>query len=202
MGIPVPDTELDLGNMKVLILSLLFGKTVPRTVENFYQLSLRPFGEGYRGSKIHRVVKEFMLQGGDFTMGDGQGGHSIYGEGEDCAAGMREKKCSNEFEDENFKLKHYGPGWVSMANRYPKRDTNGSQFFIVFTKAPWLDGRHVVFGKVITGFDVLEKIRENPVEKDVRPSERWYIQEKPVEDVTIVNCGGEVLEQPFSVSKD
>ncbi|CAK9796878.1 Peptidyl-prolyl cis-trans isomerase B [Anthophora quadrimaculata] len=153
----------------------LFGKTVPKTVQNFIELSNLPEGEGYKGSKFHRVIREFMIQGGDFTKGDGTGGRSIYGA---------------RFEDENFKLKHYGAGWVSMANA--GKDTNGSQFFITMKQTSWLDGRHVVFGKVIKGMDVVRKI-EN-VNTDTR--------DRPTKDVIIANCGAEVVTEPFSVSKE
>lgn len=135
----------------------LFDNIVPRTTNNFIELIKKK----YTGTKFHRIIPNFMVQGGDFTRGDGSGGYSIYGE---------------KFEDECFDIKHDKAGLLSMANSGP--NTNGSQFFITLDSLPHLDDKHVVFGRIVKGYDVLSNIANFGSESGT-----------PKKDVYIIDCG-------------
>ena len=144
------------------IIFKLFEDIVPITCRNFKILSMNTNNLSYKGSPFHRIIKDFMIQGGDFTNEDGTGGISIFGE---------------NFKDENFNLKHDRPYLLSMANAGP--NTNGSQFFITTSETPHLDGKHVVFGEVISGFEIVDYL--NKVKTDEN--------DRPIDDIRIMNCG-------------
>jgi len=161
----VKQGDEDLGK----VVMQLYMDVTPKTAENFRALCTGEKGEGkmgkplhYKNSTFHRIIKDFMIQGGDFTSGDGTGGESIYGE---------------KFPDENFIVKHTGEGLLSMANAGP--GTNGSQFFITSRDTPHLDDKHVVFGHVVEGMDIIRKMEEMETGAN----------DKPAVDVIIADCG-------------
>ncbi|CAD5111182.1 DgyrCDS516 [Dimorphilus gyrociliatus] len=158
----------------------LFGETAPMTVMNYVAIT-RGYKRGrevlhYKNTPIHRIVPDFVIQMGDITVGDGTGGKSIFGE---------------RFNDEEFALSHRSPGWVAMANH--GKDTNGSQFYILLTKARWLDKKHVVFGKVIRGMDVVKTLGE------VRADPNTAVPRKRVK---IIDCGLNDLPKKYDLSED
>nr|XP_003703212.2 PREDICTED: peptidyl-prolyl cis-trans isomerase 6 [Megachile rotundata] len=151
----------------------LFGDIAPKTVQNFITLSTTGVaGKTYKGSRFHRVIKKFMVQGGDIENDDGTGSISIYGK---------------YFEDENFEIGHNGPMYVSMANA--GKDSNGCQFFITTVSTPWLDGKHTVFGKVVDGQDVVFKIEQTRTDAD----------DVPIKPVVIYECGYIPTPSPYQV---
>ncbi|QPG75538.1 hypothetical protein FOA43_002893 [Brettanomyces nanus] len=155
--------DITIGDEKAGRIALeLFDDIVPRTAENFKELCTEEKGFGYKGCTFHRVIKGFMIQGGDFTNHNGTGGKSIYGE---------------KFEDENFQMKHDKPFLLSMANSGP--NTNGSQFFITTAPTPHLNGKHVVFGQVITGKSIVRQIERQETDKG----------DKPLKACIISDCG-------------
>lgn len=163
-------------NLGTIVIGL-FGKVVPKTVDNFVAFAGEGYqGKKYEGSKFHRVIREFMIQGGDIVAKDGSGSLSIYG--------------GKYFEDENFDLKHTGPGILSMANA--GKDTNGCQFFITTVATPWLDGHHVVFGKVLQGMNVVNAI-ENV---------KTTTEDKPVTDVIISKSVVEKVNEKLQVKME
>ena len=155
----------------------LFGEAAPMTVMNFVAIArgykLRDETLAYKGSKIHRIVPDFVLQMGDVTVGDGTGGKSIFG---------------HRFNDEAFILSHRSAGWIAMANHGP--DTNGSQFYILLTKARWLDNKHVVFAKVTKGFEVIQTLGEVPSDPN---------NAVPKKKVKIVDCGVVGLTEKYDL---
>jgi cyclophilin family peptidyl-prolyl cis-trans isomerase len=157
-----PYFDIQIGDeLQTRVIFQLFDDEAPKTCMNFRYLCVNN-NYSYKNNIFHRVIKDFMIQGGDITNNDGTGGYSLYGE---------------TFPDENFNLKHNQPGLLSMANAGP--DTNNSQFFITTQETPWLDGKHVVFGIVEKGFETIKKIEDIECDNENRP----YVQ------VKIVDCG-------------
>ncbi|KAI9305561.1 putative peptidyl-prolyl cis-trans isomerase H [Cunninghamella echinulata] len=170
--------DIDIDGQRIgRIIFELFANEVPKTAENFRALCTGELGLGkisnmplhYRGSIFHRVIKGFMIQGGDFTRRNGSGGESVYGQ---------------TFPDESFQRKHTIEGLLSMANRGP--NTQSSQFFITTRPTPHLDGKHVVFGRVVHGFDIVQQVENETVDE----------RSKPLRTVMIANCGELQLKLP------
>ncbi|CAG0898341.1 unnamed protein product [Cyprideis torosa] len=165
---PVVFFDISIGSKDVgRIIFELFEDVVPKTTENFRQFCTGEYRKdgvpiGYKNSTFHRVIKDFMIQGGDFVSRDGTGLMSIYG---------------GAFADENFTIKHDSPGLLSMANS--GKDSNGCQFFITCAKCDFLDGKHVVFGRVIEGLLIMRKIEAVPTGTNNRP----------MIEVKITQCG-------------
>ncbi|XP_058445869.1 peptidyl-prolyl cis-trans isomerase, rhodopsin-specific isozyme [Malaya genurostris] len=154
----------------------LFGEEAPKTVENFRQICINGIdGISYKGSRIHRVIPKFIVQGGDIVSGDGHGSISIYGK---------------YFDDENLNINHTTSGFVAMANRGP--NTNGCQFYITTLPAPWLNGKHTIFGKVLDGQGIVHKVEQQKTDTD----------DYPVPTILIDDCGDEPMGEPFVISDD
>ncbi|XP_037027266.1 peptidyl-prolyl cis-trans isomerase, rhodopsin-specific isozyme [Bradysia coprophila] len=154
----------------------LFEEEAPKTVKNFREICVNGIdGQTYAGSSIHRVIDKFIVQGGDIVSGDGLGSVSIYGK---------------YFEDENLEINHTGPGFIGMANRGP--DTNGCQFYITTMAAPWLNGKHTIFGKVVRGHGNVHKMEKVKTDMD----------DFPVKPIEILSCGIEPIDSPYTISDE
>ncbi|XP_058819860.1 peptidyl-prolyl cis-trans isomerase, rhodopsin-specific isozyme [Topomyia yanbarensis] len=154
----------------------LFGEEAPRTVANFREICINGIdGISYKGSRFHRVIQKFIIQGGDIVSGDGHGSISIYGK---------------YFDDENLNINHTGSGFVAMANRGP--NTNGCQFYITTLPAPWLNGKHTIFGKVLDGQGIVHKIEQQKTDTD----------DYPLPTIIIDDCGDEPMGDSFTISDD
>lgn len=165
--------DISIGNKPVGRITFgLFGETVPKTARNFKELALHTNGFGYKNSLFHRIIPGFMAQGGDFENANGTGGKSIYGA---------------KFEDEDFSLSHTSRGMLSMANA--GKNTNGSQFFCLFTATPWLNGKHVVFGKIVDGMDVLDQLEKAKTARS----------DRPVDDVVVSDSGTIDIPTPYEL---
>ncbi|XP_074652871.1 uncharacterized protein LOC141907193 [Tubulanus polymorphus] len=157
----------------------LFGLVAPVSVFNFKSIAAG-YKHGweklhYKNTRVHRIVPDFIVQMGDITVGDGTGGKSVYGA---------------KYNDEQFVLSHRGPGWVAMANHGP--DTNGSQFYVLLQRSRWLDGKHVVFGKVIRGFRVIQAIGEVEIDDAASPKKL----------IRIIDCGLNQVEKPYELKEE